>query len=199
MSPECDTWNQETAGDVPISEGHAINGLVFAVSKDGLRNGTVGLDMRYQSGTSARQLTLEYRNESRGDSSRAQEVAPAVARGSSVCAICQTRQVMVHQRRAGRTELFHTLCFRCYHEQMQRKRMAKRRRSVAVVRAAATAEPGVDTQAVGSRDPKYRDLDHRRHQAQIAARRQLAKAGGEPCQDQPTELATVAAVLAGRV
>ena len=103
---------------------------------------------------------------------------------------------MVDRRRTGKTDLFHTLCFRCYHEQMQRKRVAKRRRSMAKLRATtADLESDASANTPAPTESKYRSLAHRRHQAQMAARRKLA----ETARTEKTDLAAVAATLAGRV
>ncbi|MAG70485.1 MAG: hypothetical protein QF463_14360 [Vicinamibacterales bacterium] len=160
--------------------------------------------MRYQTDTSARQLDLEY---PAGGTLGFPDPVPtpagtrpeetAIADGAATCAICQIRQVMVDSRRPGGTELFHTLCFRCYHDQMQRKRMAKQRRAKAAVRGASddlleTLRP----RAPRPREPKYRALELRRRQAQMAARRQIDSTSTD--QFRARRIARAAA-LAGRV
>jgi hypothetical protein len=166
-------------------------------------NCTAGLEMRYQTGTSARQLELEYLGDGTlefpepvptGAGAVSEETASAA--GHPACAICQVRQVMVDSRRPGGTELFHTLCFRCYHDQMQRKRMAKQRRAQAAVRGASddlleTLRP----RAPRPSEPKYRALERRRRQAQMAARREIDSTSTD--QFRARRIARAAA-LAGR-
>ena len=166
---------------------------------------TAGLEMRYQTDTSARQLDLEYPADGTlgfpdpvptPAGTRPEETA--IAGGAATCAICQIRQVMVDSRRPGGTELFHTLCFRCYHDQMQRKRMAKQRRAQAVVRGRSMSNDLLDTlrpRSARPREPKYRELERRRRQAQMAARREVESTSTD--QFRARRIARAAA-LAGR-
>ena len=156
--------------------------------------------MRYQTGTAARQLELEYLERSSAPTG-GPTAGSAATVGQQTCAICQTRHVMVESRRSHRTDLFHTLCFRCYHLQMQRKRMSTRRRAQAAVRAAT--DDLIDTldtvrQRPAMPEPKYLALGHRRRQAQMAARREMDRR--EAKTTDPARACRVArlAALAGR-
>ena len=152
--------------------------------------------MRYLTGTAARQLELEYLD--LGSAPSGGPARTASQAGQRTCAICQTRHVMVVSRRGLRTDLFHTLCFRCYHLQMQRKRMMKRRRAQAVVQGATDDLIGTVQQRPAVPEPKYAALEHRRRQAQMAARRELEqREEGTTGPVRARRIARVAA-LAGR-
>ncbi len=156
--------------------------------------------MRYQTGTAARQLELE--DLALSSSPGRPTKQPATTVGQQTCAICQTRHVMVESRRSHRIDLFHTLCFRCYHLQMQRKRMSTRRRAQAKVRAATDDLINtLDTvrQRPAMPESKYLALEHRRRQAQMTARRQMDRR--EAKTTDPARASRVArlAALAGRV
>lgn len=156
--------------------------------------------MRYQTGTVARQLELEYL-ELNSAPTGGPTAGSAVTAGQQTCAICQTRHVMVESRRSRRTDLFDTLCFRCYHLQMQRKRMSTRRRAQAAVRAAT--DDLIDTldtvrQRPAMPEPKYLALGHRRRQAQMAARREMDRREAKTTDPARARRVARLAALAGR-
>ena len=106
---------------------------------------------------------------------------------------------MVDSRSGPVVDLFHTLCFRCYHLQMERKRMTRRRRAQAAVRGAS--DELIDTlrrQPVKSPAPKYRALEHRRRQAQMAARREVEGRRDSAADSRRASRIARAAALAGR-
>ena len=155
--------------------------------------------MHYQTATAARQLELEYLERSSAPGRPTKK--PATTVGQQTCAICQTRHVMVESRRSHRIDLFHTLCFRCYHLQMQRKRMSTRRRAQAAVRG-ATADliDRFDTlrQRPPMPEPKYLALEHRRRQAQMSARHEMDRREAKTTDPARARRVARLAALAGR-
>ena len=153
--------------------------------------------MRYQTGTSARQLELEYleRNSAPTEGPTA---GLATTAGQQTCAICQTRHVMVESRRSRRTGFFHTLCFRCYHLQMQRERMSTRRRAQAAVRGATADLMDTLRPRPAMPEPKYLALEHRRRQAQMSARREMDRREAETTDPPRANRVARLAALAGR-
>ncbi len=154
--------------------------------------------MHYQTGTVARQLELEYPEWGSAPTGglSARTATPA---GHQTCSFCQTRHVMVESRRSRRTDLFHALCFRCYHLQRQRKRMSRWRRAQAAVRGATDDLIDTVRQRPAMPESKYLALEHRRRQAQMTARRQMDRR--EAKTTDPARASRVArlAALAGRV
>ena len=160
------------------------------------RQRSVGSDGPYQNGTAARQLELEGLEDWSLGHREPPGPAEAIPFARQCCALCQVRQVMIRSRGSAGTDLFHSLCFRCYHGQMQWKRRAKRRRAQAVVHAGTNELfDNLHQQSAQPPEPKYRALEHRRRQAQMVARREV-----EGNKVDPLRVSRIvrAAVLAGR-
>ena len=100
-------------------------------------------------------------------------VAATPLGGRPVCVICQDFAVMVQNQSGNGADLYRSLCFRCYHTQMQRKRIAQRRQKRVVLDG--LSDDLLDNLYHRPRKPltpKYRALEQRRRQAQMVARRE---------------------------
>ena len=154
----------------PHGVSNATVGLVRARQVNSARICTPRLRLSHESTSAGKQLEFAYRSVA---TSVRLTSTPVNLQPRTMCCICQDRQAMVDRISRNRSSLFHLLCFRCYHHQMERKRMIKQRRALAML------QRPTDTlsRRPGEKHPpemtKYQHLAHRRHQAQISVRREL--------------------------
>ena len=164
------TQNAEQQVVTPHGVSNATVGVVQARQVNSSRICTPKLRMSHEFTSPGKQLEFAYRGVGASEHLTS---TPVNLHQGTMCCICQDRQVMVDRVSRNRSSLFHLLCFRCYHHQMERKRMIKQRRALAML------QKPTDTLSRHSRDThppevtKYQHLAHRRHQAQILVRRAL--------------------------
>ena len=103
---------------------------------------------------------------------------------------------MIQNQSGSGADLYRSLCFRCYHTQMQRKRIAQRRqKQVALDGLSDDLLDNLHQQPRKPLTPKYRALEQRRRQAQMVARRERNEAA---INSSRTKRVARAAALAGR-
>ena len=162
--------NSEQQVVTPHGVSSATVGLVQARQVNSSRICTPKLRMSHESTSVGKQLEFAYRGVGPSEHLAA---TPVNLQHGTMCCVCQDRQVMVDRVSRNKSSLFHLLCFPCYHHQMERKRMIKQRRALAML------QRPTDTLSRHSGDThppevtKYQHLAHRRHQAQILVRRAL--------------------------
>ena len=154
---------------------------------------TVNLGKRQPVSPATHQLELAY---SDGLNLKPLGVAATLHGDRSVCVICQDFPVMIQNQSGSGADLYRSLCFRCYHTQMQRKRIAQRRqKQVALDGLSDDLLDNLHQQPRKPLTPKYRALEQRRRQAQMVARRERNEAA---INSSRTKRVARAAALAGR-
>ena len=157
---------------------------------------TVDLGTRQPVRPATHQLELAY---SAGSNLKPHEplgVAATLHGDRSVCVICQDFPVMIQDQSGNGADLYRSLCFRCYHTQMQRKRIAQRRQKRVVLEGLSDdLLDNLHQQPRKPLTPKYRALEQRRRQAQMVARRERNEAA---INSSRTKRVARAAALAGR-
>ncbi len=157
---------------------------------------TVDFGTWQPSGAVTRQLELAYSDGLNLNTHEPAGVAATPHGDGPVCAICQDFPVMIQNQRGNGVDLYHSLCFRCYHTQMQRKRIAQRRQKRVVLHGLSDdLLDNLHQRPHKPLTPKYRALERRRRQAQMAARRERSETA---INLSPARRVARAAALAGR-
>jgi len=156
---------------------------------------TVDLGTRQPVRPATHQLELAY---SAGLNLKPLGVAATPHGDRPVCVICQDFPVMIQNRSGNGADLYYSLCFRCYHTQMQRKRTAQHRQKRVVLDG--LSDDLLDNLHQRPRKPltpKYRALEQRRRQAQMVARRERNETAINSNQTSRVARATALAGRAG--